>query len=191
MTGAYCRFCDQRCFVDRVLPDWSWSGHMATCAAGMAHDRETIGYDHTTALNLRATTPPGLSLERLNDPELPFWQIIHTASGTYLPLPDWDRSAAPHSCAKAAVASLATSGIDWTMSSNALHRNRRRLDEALAAASAVAYLGALDNGAIPADHPRPADLETRCAYQRQQHPVDDDADSGAAAHEAPTEVSHG
>jgi hypothetical protein len=49
MAGAYCRFCGHRCFVLRVLPDRSWSGHMATCAAGMTHDRKATGYDHTTA----------------------------------------------------------------------------------------------------------------------------------------------
>lgn len=51
MAGAYCRYCDRRCFVDRVLPDGSWSGHMATCPAGMAHDRAVTGHDHTTAIN--------------------------------------------------------------------------------------------------------------------------------------------
>jgi hypothetical protein len=51
MAGAYCRYCDHRCFVYRVLPDGSWSGHMATCAEGMAHDRKVTGHDHTTAIN--------------------------------------------------------------------------------------------------------------------------------------------
>lgn len=51
MAGAYCQFCDQRCFVLRTLPDGSWTGHMATCVAGAAHDRQRTGYDYTTAVN--------------------------------------------------------------------------------------------------------------------------------------------
>jgi len=51
MAGAYCKFCDRRCFVYRVLPDRSWAGHMATCPAGMEHDRKMTGHDHTTAIN--------------------------------------------------------------------------------------------------------------------------------------------
>lgn len=51
MAGAYCRYCGNRCFVYRVLPDGSWSGHMATCMDGMAHDRVATGHDHTTAIN--------------------------------------------------------------------------------------------------------------------------------------------
>lgn len=51
MVGAYCKFCDNRCFVYRVLPDGSWAGHMATCRDGMALDREKTGHDHTTAIN--------------------------------------------------------------------------------------------------------------------------------------------
>ncbi|MDI9829719.1 hypothetical protein [Streptomyces sp. KAU_LT] len=54
MAGAYCKFCDTRCFVYRVIPDGpqaGWAGHLATCAAGMAHDRAETGHDHTTATN--------------------------------------------------------------------------------------------------------------------------------------------
>lgn len=54
MAGAYCMFCDNRCFVYRVLPDNSWAGHMATCADGMAFDRKACGHDHTTAINPHA-----------------------------------------------------------------------------------------------------------------------------------------
>lgn len=39
MPGAYCRYCDHRCFVDRVLPDTGRRLHMATCPAGKDHDR--------------------------------------------------------------------------------------------------------------------------------------------------------
>jgi hypothetical protein len=53
MAGAYCKYCGLRCFVRRFLPDGSWFGHLATCAGGMAHDREVTGYDYTTAINPR------------------------------------------------------------------------------------------------------------------------------------------
>lgn len=53
MAGAYCRYCDHRCFVERVLPDGSWRGHMATCPDGKAHDRQVLGYDCDTAINPR------------------------------------------------------------------------------------------------------------------------------------------
>lgn len=48
--GPYCMFCDNRCFVERVLPD---GGRLllATCARGMKHDRDKTGHDHTTATN--------------------------------------------------------------------------------------------------------------------------------------------
>jgi hypothetical protein len=60
MAGAYCTFCGRRCFVDRIVPDGpsqGWSGHMATCPAGMAHDRAVTGYDHTTAINPLDNSP--------------------------------------------------------------------------------------------------------------------------------------
>lgn len=50
--GAYCQFCDRRCFVVRTIasgPRAGWTGCLATCPAGMAHDRATTGHDHTTA----------------------------------------------------------------------------------------------------------------------------------------------
>lgn len=61
MAGSYCRFCDQRCFVDRKLPEGhkcsdfcaaichTW--HLATCAEGAALDRRRLGYDYSTAIN--------------------------------------------------------------------------------------------------------------------------------------------
>jgi hypothetical protein len=55
--GAYCRYCDRRCFLPRTLPadaKGDYAGmtiHMATCTPGMAHDREATGHDHTTAIN--------------------------------------------------------------------------------------------------------------------------------------------
>ena len=60
MSGAYCQFCDHRCFVYRETPD-GWSGHMATCPQGMAHDRQQTGYDHTTAHNPLAPTRESLA----------------------------------------------------------------------------------------------------------------------------------
>lgn len=50
MSGAYCRFCDHRCFVLRRLKDGR-SLHLATCHAGMAHDRASCGEDADTAMN--------------------------------------------------------------------------------------------------------------------------------------------
>jgi len=57
--GSYCKFCGQRCFVVRVVPDgdeMGWTGCMATCAAGMAHDLKVTGHTHETAIN-PATAP--------------------------------------------------------------------------------------------------------------------------------------
>lgn len=54
MAGAYCKFCGDRCFVLRVVPDGpskGWEGHMATCPRGMALDRDKTGHDCTTAVN--------------------------------------------------------------------------------------------------------------------------------------------
>jgi hypothetical protein len=54
MPGTYCKFCGQRCFVLRVIPDGpqkGWSGHLATCAGGMALDLQKTGYTHETAIN--------------------------------------------------------------------------------------------------------------------------------------------
>jgi hypothetical protein len=52
--GAYCKFCGQRCFVVRVIPDGpckGWSGCLATCQAGMMFDFGKTGHTHLTALN--------------------------------------------------------------------------------------------------------------------------------------------
>lgn len=56
MAGAYCKFCDNRCFVLRRMPvDARWKPgedvHLATCSQGAAYDRTHTGYDHTTAVN--------------------------------------------------------------------------------------------------------------------------------------------
>jgi hypothetical protein len=48
-VGPYCRYCDHRCFVERIVNDRVVL--LATCARGREHDREAIGQDHTTALN--------------------------------------------------------------------------------------------------------------------------------------------
>ena len=50
MAGAYCMFCGQRCFVYRIVPGSNVT-HLATCARGMALDREKLGVDYTTAVN--------------------------------------------------------------------------------------------------------------------------------------------
>ena len=57
MSGAYCRYCDQRCFVYRqviVGGEVIWAGHMATCADGKAHDRRSLGVDSSAAHNPNA-----------------------------------------------------------------------------------------------------------------------------------------
>ena len=56
MAGAYCKFCDHRCFVDRLMPgDARWrpgqAVHLATCKKGAEYDRQQTGYDFTTATN--------------------------------------------------------------------------------------------------------------------------------------------
>jgi len=54
MAGAYCKFCGQRCFVYRVIPDGpckGWGGHLATCQRGMMHDFGETGHTHITAIN--------------------------------------------------------------------------------------------------------------------------------------------
>lgn len=54
MAGAYCRFCNRRCFVYRQVVAGGvlmWVGHLATCAEGKAHDRTSIGQDADSAYN--------------------------------------------------------------------------------------------------------------------------------------------
>lgn len=54
MAGSYCKYCDHRCFVYRqviVAGETLWSGHMATCPEGKAHDRRVLGCDSSTAHN--------------------------------------------------------------------------------------------------------------------------------------------
>lgn len=54
MSGAYCKYCDHRCFVYReviVGGELVWSGHMATCLLGKDHDRRSLGVDASTAHN--------------------------------------------------------------------------------------------------------------------------------------------
>lgn len=58
MAGAYCMFCDQRCFVYRqviVGGELMWAGHMATCERGRAHDKKHLGVDFEAAYNPAAT----------------------------------------------------------------------------------------------------------------------------------------
>lgn len=54
MAGAYCKFCNRRCFVYRIIPDGprqGWGGHLTTCVDGMAHDLKETGHTHITAIN--------------------------------------------------------------------------------------------------------------------------------------------
>lgn len=67
MAGAYCKFCDHRCFVTRIVPagpQRGWYGHLATCARGKAYDREqTGGYDSSNTVN-PITQPRAAALVR-------------------------------------------------------------------------------------------------------------------------------
>lgn len=57
MAGSYCNYCDRRCFVYReviVGGQRVWSGHMATCGDGRAHDKRVLGVDYTQAHNPHA-----------------------------------------------------------------------------------------------------------------------------------------
>lgn len=54
MAGAYCNYCDHRCFVYRevrVNGELIWAGHMATCKAGAEHDRRELGVTFREAHN--------------------------------------------------------------------------------------------------------------------------------------------
>jgi hypothetical protein len=54
MPGAYCRYCNQRCFVFRqviVGGEIVWQGHMATCRHGKEHDRSVLNVDASQAHN--------------------------------------------------------------------------------------------------------------------------------------------
>ena len=61
--GPYCEFCDFRCFVVRVLPGTREQILMATCLAGMDHDREVTGHDHRTALNPSKVEAPAVAVD--------------------------------------------------------------------------------------------------------------------------------
>jgi hypothetical protein len=50
VSGPYCKFCDHRCFVYRVLNTGEGT-LLATCPKGMLHDAGVTGQDHTTAHN--------------------------------------------------------------------------------------------------------------------------------------------
>jgi hypothetical protein len=160
-----CRFCGNRCFVFRTLPDVSWSGLLATCADGMAHDREGLGHDHTTALNLIAPIPAGLHLQQAGDTDT--WRVVHTASGKHIPLIDWPGDGVPRDCAEIAAASLATSGVDWTCPKGDLADDLRAVAEAARAASTAAYDAAVHAGDRTDDRLPPCDLATRLAAGRR------------------------
>ncbi len=50
--GPYCRFCDQRCFLERRIPGKPGTILLATCERGMERDRKmTGGFDHTNTIN--------------------------------------------------------------------------------------------------------------------------------------------
>ncbi|HEX5813341.1 MAG TPA: hypothetical protein VFY38_14635 [Pseudonocardia sp.] len=53
--GSYCTYCGHRCFVVRVVPGGAhrgWTGCLATCRAGIEHDRRELdGFAVGTSLN--------------------------------------------------------------------------------------------------------------------------------------------
>jgi hypothetical protein len=165
MAGAYCRYCNHRCFVLRTVPDFSWSGHLATCEKGMAHDRKSLGYDHTTALNLVAPIPDGLRLRQVGDDDV--WQIVHTASDLHIPLLDWSHTGVPHDAAEVAAASLATSGIDWTRDKTDIVKDITQVIEAARTASTAAYDFAVHTGTQVDERFGPHRLEARLAAARR------------------------
>lgn len=74
MAGSYCRYCDRRCFVLRVIPDGpekGWQGHLATCPRGMAHDFGKTGHTHLTAIN------------PITDPDVAHAVYTELATGTF------------------------------------------------------------------------------------------------------------
>lgn len=183
MPGPYCRYCDHRCFVARTLPDFSWSGHLATCPDGMAHDRKRLGFDHSTALNLdpRGAVPPGLQLQQVGDSDT--WRVIHTASGKHIPLIDWRPPGVPYRYALVAAASLAISGVAWTSPPNVLVDDLTRVAAAARVASTTAYDAAVHRGDWVDDRPPPHDLASRRA-KRHGH----GAPAQARTNEPPTSV---
>lgn len=64
--GPYCDFCDQRCFVDRVLRGGDRM-LLATCPAGAAHDRKVCGEDHQTAVNPYTQLAPAAAPPRVHE----------------------------------------------------------------------------------------------------------------------------
>jgi hypothetical protein len=71
VSGAYCRYCDHRCFVYRqvrVGGELVWAGHMATCPKGAAHDRRVLGVDHTQAHNPMDPEPRDSDTRVITDP---------------------------------------------------------------------------------------------------------------------------
>jgi hypothetical protein len=99
MSGAYCRYCDHRCFVLRRLPadargpHAGTTIHLATCARGMEHDRSVTGYDVDTAINPArhaSTSSPSTSMvdvparqgHRMSEPR---WRIVSRGPESVLP----------------------------------------------------------------------------------------------------------
>jgi hypothetical protein len=74
MAGAYCKYCDRRCFVYRIVPDGQhkgWRGHMATCPDGKAHDRDALGgYDSSNSVN---PMDPQMTLTLTNRKHMAAW----------------------------------------------------------------------------------------------------------------------
>lgn len=78
--GPYCNYCQRRCFVPRVLKDGR-SLIMATCAAGMEHDRKETGEDHSTAINPVAAAITDRLNARYEDANLAPADLVYTSTG--------------------------------------------------------------------------------------------------------------
>lgn len=63
--GGYCKFCNRRCFLLRVMLDGR-TVLLATCPAGMDHDLAVSGETHETAVN--AFLEPEAALRRHQHP---------------------------------------------------------------------------------------------------------------------------
>lgn len=65
--GPYCRYCNRRCFLQRVLLTGK-SILLATCPAGMNHDLAATGETHETAVN--PILDPEGAARRFRNPQL-------------------------------------------------------------------------------------------------------------------------
>lgn len=68
--GGYCRYCDLRCFLLRVLKDGQ-SVLLATCTSGMNNDLAKTGQTHETAVNPITDPAKAAAIHAAPEPLLP------------------------------------------------------------------------------------------------------------------------